>query len=86
MRQIRPIDSNVMFDYMDQFALALNVYGLKEDVLDLLSSDVQQFSVATARMRSELHALVNNSRCYYVSCDAAVDRNVQSIYDLLAHS
>jgi hypothetical protein len=84
-RYIAAIDGAVMFDYMDQFALALNVYGLKEDVLDYLNADVRKFSAATTNMRSKLHTLVSSSRCYYVSCDAADDCNVRSIYNLLRH-
>ena len=80
---IRAIDSETLFNYMEQFALAVNVYGLKEDVLDCLGHDVERFSVEMAAMRSGLRSLVNTSCCYYLSCDAADARTLQSILDLL---
>jgi hypothetical protein len=82
-RTIREMDRHVLFDYMDQFALALNVYGLKEDVLDFLKSDVADFSVHTRAMRSQLRTLVGTCRAYYISCDSTDPQNLRQIYDLL---
>ncbi len=80
---IREMDRRTLFDYMEQFALAINVYGLKEDILDALDGDVAGFSVEMSRVRASLQALVDGSRCYYFSCDAAEPRNLRTIQDLL---
>ncbi len=85
-RDIREIDRETLFDYMEQFSLAVNVYGLKEDILDALRSDVARFSVQMSRMRHMLRALINGARCYYLSCDAADSANLRAICDLLRGS
>jgi hypothetical protein len=82
-RTIREIDRDTVFDYMEQFSLAVNVYGLKEDILDSLAGDVTRFSAEMSQMKARLHALVDGSRCYYISCDASDPGNLRSICDLL---
>jgi hypothetical protein len=82
-RVIREMDRDVLFNYMEQFSLALNVYGLKEDVLDHLGKDVSEFSVHMTGMKTKLRALVNQCRTYYLSCDATDPRNLQALYTLL---
>lgn len=81
---IKEIERDVLFDYLEQFGLAINVYGLKEDILDHLGGDVWRFSTQMSRTRAQLRALIEASRCYYVSCDAADTRNLQTLRDLLS--
>lgn len=81
---IREIGRERLFDYMEQFGLAINVYGLKEDILDALDGDVERFSVEMTRVRTALRTLVEGSRCYYLSCDAADPRNLHKILELLS--
>jgi len=81
---ISEIDRDILFDYMEQFSLALNVYGLKEDVLDHLHGDVAAFSVQMRRARSQLRALVDRCRAYHVSCDATDPRGLENLYELLS--
>jgi hypothetical protein len=83
-RIIREMDRTTLLDYMDQFSLALNVYGLKEDVLDHLSANVTQFSDKVSEMRTQLRDLLDRSRTYYVSLDAEDAPTLQSLYQLLA--
>lgn len=85
-REISEIDRDTLFDYMDQFSLAVNVYGLKEDLLDALAGEVPRFSVEMSHMKSRLRALINAARCYYLSCDAADSANFQAICHLLRSS
>jgi hypothetical protein len=80
---LRELDWDTAFDYMEQFALAINVYGLKEDIFDALGADVRLFSAEMTRVRTQLRALVQASRCHYLSCDAANPRNLQRILELL---
>ena len=82
-RVIQEIDRDVALEYLEQFALALNVYGLKEDVLDCLGGEVPRFSAEVGQMRARLRALVYGSRCYYLSCDAAEPGDLRSIWELL---
>ena len=82
-RMIREMSAEVMFDYMEQFALALNVYGLKEDVLDSFGGDVGRFSEEMSVMRARLRAVVDGARCYYLSCDAADSVNLRAIWEFL---
>jgi hypothetical protein len=80
---VHEMGRDVLFDYMEQFALALNVYGLKEDVLDHLAGDVAQFSRHLEQMREQLRAAVDRSRCYYISCAADNARGLDAVYELL---
>lgn len=82
-RVIREIERNTVFDYMEQFSLAVNVYGLKDDLLDALGGEITRFSAEMSRMRAKLHTLVKEVRCYYLSCDAADLANLQEIAALL---
>jgi hypothetical protein len=81
---IREMSPNSIIEYMDQFSLALNVYGLREDLLDYFGSDVEQFALHTSAMRASLRSLVARCAGYYVSCDATDDRNLKALYDLIA--
>lgn len=83
---IREIERDVAFDYLEQFGLAINVYGLKEDMLDHVGGDVWRFSAQMSRAKNQLRALVDASRCYYVSCDTADPRNLQALINLLTRS
>jgi hypothetical protein len=80
---VREGDPDVIYDYMEQFSLALNVYGLKEDMLDYLASEVISFSTHQRRMRSHLRSLVERCRRYYVSCDAMDPKRTAAIYAML---
>ena len=81
--EIREIDRDVLLDYMEQFSLAVNVYGLKEDLLDSLGGDVARFSARMAQMKGRLRSVISQSRCHYLSCDAEDPENLQAILDLL---
>jgi hypothetical protein len=69
---------------MEQFSLALNVYGLKDDVIELLAGEVTRFAVEISLMRARLKAVIDRARCYYFSCDTADARNLREIRGLLA--
>lgn len=83
-RMIKEVQREILYDYMENFSLAVNIYGLREDVLDYLQADVEQFSVEWSLMKSRLRELVDRCRCYHVSCDATDPHNLQSICSLLA--
>ena len=80
---IQEIDRDVLFDYMEQFSLAVNVYGLRDDLLDFFANDVTAFSGEMSRVRTQLRSLVHQSRCYLLSCDAADPENLLAISTLL---
>jgi hypothetical protein len=83
---IREMDRNILFDYMETFSLALNIYGLREDVLDYLGGDVTQFSAEWSQMKTRLRALVDRCRCFYIRCDATDSDNLRTIRRLLDES
>lgn len=85
-REIREIDRNTLFDYMEQFALPINVYGLKKDLLDSMKGDVTRLSAEMSQMRGRLYTLIDDSRCYYLSRDAADPENLHVICDLIRAS
>jgi hypothetical protein len=80
---IRELDKDILFDYMENFSLALNIYGLREDVLDYLGGDVVKFSTEWSHMKTRLRKLIEQCRSYYVSCDATDPGNLQAIYQKL---
>jgi hypothetical protein len=82
-RAIRELDRSVLLDYMENFSLALNIYGLREDVLDYLDGNVLSFSMQWTHMRDRLRRLVDECRCYYISCDATNANNLNVIRKLL---
>jgi hypothetical protein len=82
-RVIREIDRDIMFDYMEQFSQAVNVYGLKEDLLDAVGAELPRFSLEMSRIRTRLRALIDRCRCYYLSCDTADLANLHAIEALL---
>jgi hypothetical protein len=81
---VTDLDRDVLLNYMEQFSLALNVYGLKEDVLDHLGGNLEQFSRHATRSRLQLQELVDRSRRYYVSCDATDHRSLDDFYSVLS--
>jgi hypothetical protein len=80
---LEEMDRDILLDYMEHFCLPINVYGLKEDILDHLACDVSRFSTQMRSMKAQLQSLVRNCRCYYLSCDAMNPRALDAIYELL---
>lgn len=66
---IRMMSKQEAYDYAEQFSLAINVYRLEEDLLDLYNGDYGNFSLAYTRMKEQLGQLIQESNCYYVSSD-----------------
>jgi hypothetical protein len=80
---IRSADPSILYDYMENFSLAVNIYGLREDVLDFLGSDVTRFSAEWSAMKHRLSSLIGRCRSYYVSCDATDPANLEQIVRML---
>jgi hypothetical protein len=83
---IRALDRNILFDYMEQFSVALNVYGLKEDILEYLGEDIDEFSRQMRRTREALHRLIEHSNCHYVTCDVTNPDHLRAFYAALGYS
>ena len=66
---IKLLTEQEAYDYAEQFSLGLNVYRLEEDLLDIFNGNYQQFSQAYSQMKMQLHRLIQQSRCYYISSD-----------------
>ena len=72
---IEKISSEVMFSYMEQFSLALNVYGLREDIIDEYEGNSLIFANVISKTNKMLHDLINSCECYYVNIDIFDDKN-----------
>lgn len=72
------------YNYAEQFSLAINVYRLEEDLLDLYKNDLWKFSNVYDDMKIQLRELVERSRCYYISSDTLEKRYRDEIFDLLS--
>lgn len=80
------LDADVMFDYMESFSLALNIYGLREDVLDYLGADVRKFSAECSLMKTRLRQLIGACRSLYISADATDPKILEDIRGILIRS
>jgi hypothetical protein len=67
--QIQELEADVLYEYMENFSLAVNLYGLKEDVFDYLGGDARRLAKEWAHMKTMLRSLVDRCRCHYVSAD-----------------
>jgi hypothetical protein len=83
-RVIRSLEKNILFDYVENFSLALNIYGLREDMFDYLGADANRFSSEWSDMKSSLRDLVDRCNGYYISCDVTESRNLDAVRELLA--
>ncbi|GAB3845669.1 hypothetical protein GCM10029963_24290 [Micromonospora andamanensis] len=55
--------------FLDQFAFAVTMYGLKDDVFAHAGGDVEAFADQVHRMRQMLTRLVRSARCYRANVD-----------------
>jgi hypothetical protein len=83
-RKICELHRDILFDYMENFSLALSIYGLKEDLLDYLGGDVTRFSIEWSHAKGRLRELVDRCRCYYVSGDVTHPQTLQTIAAMLS--
>lgn len=82
--EIRSISKEAAYDYAEQFSLAINVYRLEEDLLDLFKGDYRRFSQVYKRMKEELSYLIKKSRCYYITSDMLNPNYRNEVLTLLA--
>lgn len=80
---IEPLSEQEAYDFAEQFSLALNVYRLEEDLLDLCRDRCQDFSRIYGQMKSQLRELIQQSRCYYISTDIINPTNRDEVLALL---
>lgn len=66
---IKTIHWREVYDYAEQFSLAINVYRLEEDLLDHFSGDFHLFSEVYSQMKLRLQSFIERSRCFYISSD-----------------
>ncbi|MGB3443585.1 MAG: FomB family phosphonate monophosphate kinase [Actinophytocola sp.] len=73
------VPSDTALSFLEQFALALNVYDLRYDLLEHLDRDVDRYVAAYGAMRDELATLCGRAKCYVANVgmqDPAVRRSV----------
>jgi len=81
---IKTIDKKYMYNYLEQFSLPINVYGLKEDLLDYFENDYASFSRVYTLMKNRLQEIVEKNNCFYISADMTKQENQKKIYELLS--
>lgn len=81
---IKEISYQDAYSYAEQFSLAINVYRLEEDLLDLYKGNYHKFSKAYSKMKTLLWDLVVQSRCYYIRSDILIQANRDKIFELLS--
>lgn len=81
---IKKLSEQDAYNYAEQFSLAINVYRLEEDLLDLYKGDYRQFSQVYHKMKSQLGQLIQRSNCYYISSDLLEQTYRDEIFDLLS--
>lgn len=55
--------------FLEQFALSVTTYGLKDDLMTHLGGDVRRFAATMSTMRAMLGGLVRGARCYRANVD-----------------
>ena len=78
------ISEEIVYDYAEQFVLAINAYRLEEDLLDFYANDFRQFAHVYARMKAQLHDLVRGCNRYYISCDVLDQKCRDTVFSLLS--
>lgn len=81
---IVPLSPSQALDCLEEFGLALNVYRLEEDLLDLFEGDYERFAREYARMKAGLRELVAGSHCYFVTGNMFDARTQEDVLDLLS--
>lgn len=81
---IEELSEQEAYDYAEQFALAINVYRLEEDLLDFYQGDYRRFAAAYRGMKVQLADLVRRSRRYYISSDVLDRRCRDEVTELLS--
>ncbi len=80
---IERLSEQEAYDFAEQFSLALNVYRLEEDLMDLCRTRYQDFSRIYSQMKRQLRELIRQSHCYYVSTDIVNPANRDEVLALL---
>lgn len=81
---IKELSKQDAYNYAEQFSLAINVYRLEEDLLDLYKNDPWKFSQAYNKMKIQLREIIERSRCYYISSDVLEKTYRDEIFALLS--
>ncbi len=81
---IKEVVEQDIYNYAEQFSLAINVYRLEEDLLDLYKGDYREFSEVYEKMKIQLKNLIHQSNCYYISSDMFKETYRNEVLDLLS--
>jgi len=81
---IETLTDQEVYNYAEQFSLAINVYRLEEDLLDFYKGDYRQFTQSYGAMKDQLTELVRRCRRYYISCDLLEAAYQDEVFDLLS--
>ncbi len=68
-RAMRRISSVECLSFLDQFALGVTTYGLKDDLFLHFGGDLQAYAAHYAGMKQQLAQLCDTARCYHATLD-----------------
>jgi hypothetical protein len=83
-RVLKRLTAQELYDRAEEFALAINVYHLEEDLLDFYDGNYQQFARAYGEMKMQLSDLIKQIQGYYISCDILDQKCQEEIFSLLS--
>lgn len=79
---VRALPTTMAHAIAQQFSDALNVYRLEEDLLDDLGGDYERFAEVQLGRDAALRALVENSRCHFITTDVRQAEHAETLLEL----
>lgn len=64
-----PLEPELLLSFLEQFSLALSMYGLKEDLYDHCGGSLDQYAQAYQGMKDQLAQMVTTARCFRSNMD-----------------
>lgn len=83
---IEELSEDEAYDCAEQFSLAINVYRLEEDLLDIYQGEYREFSTSYAQAKALLRNLIKRCHCYRIRSDIMVEQYREEVFELLSDS
>jgi len=82
--EIRSIPTDRFLNFVEQFSLPINAYGLKDDVMEHLEGDLDKFASAYREMKNDLIKLVSGARLFHMNMDVTDPTALREVLEALA--
>lgn len=83
VHKVTKISKSICVNYLELYALGINVYKLEEDLQEYFLDNVLVLGEAYSNMKAVLNKLVGNCNCYYIETDILESANKEKIEKLL---